>query len=302
MPKGWLVNDNLTCIPGTKTLWHDLLEWIPDLEDMTGFPFPVLADEIEQRAVSRQTPDFIIRNATYFRKMNLSCKMISLLQDIVDNSMQREVLDTSDRIVVNSEYTLSRYPYLINDRRVTIIPLGIDFNLFHPIEDKEALRSKWGIRGDSVLFIGAVSDVKGWPDLVRIIERDSQLNYVLVLKDENPVHISTNNYQIFRRLNHKDLVEVINACNVGICTSITETQHLAGIEMGACGLPIVTTNVGSYYNREAGDWGCVYKDPLSAIYHMLSLELNNEPREYWLQKGFDKERCKNGWLEVCQNT
>ena len=26
MKTGWLVNDTLTCIPGTKTIWHDLLE------------------------------------------------------------------------------------------------------------------------------------------------------------------------------------------------------------------------------------------------------------------------------------
>ena len=37
IPKGWLVNDCLTCIPGTKTFWHDLLEWIPTLEDKTDF-------------------------------------------------------------------------------------------------------------------------------------------------------------------------------------------------------------------------------------------------------------------------
>ena len=48
MNKGWLVNDCLTCIPGTKTLWHDLLEWMPNLIDKTnGYTdFRYLADTI----------------------------------------------------------------------------------------------------------------------------------------------------------------------------------------------------------------------------------------------------------------
>ena len=35
MKVGWLINDCLTTIPGTKTFWHDLLDWIPNLEDKT---------------------------------------------------------------------------------------------------------------------------------------------------------------------------------------------------------------------------------------------------------------------------
>ena len=35
MNSGWLVNDTLTCIPGTITFWHNLLEWFPELLDKT---------------------------------------------------------------------------------------------------------------------------------------------------------------------------------------------------------------------------------------------------------------------------
>lgn len=58
MKKGWLVNDFLTCIPGTKTFWHDLLEWIPGLTDKC-FPYPILADTIERLGVE-SPPDYII--------------------------------------------------------------------------------------------------------------------------------------------------------------------------------------------------------------------------------------------------
>ena len=45
---GWLVNDTLTCIPGTITFWHNLLEWNPYLIDKTnGYTnFSVLSQNI----------------------------------------------------------------------------------------------------------------------------------------------------------------------------------------------------------------------------------------------------------------
>ena len=67
--KGWLINNQLTAIPGTRTFWHDLLDWYPGLEDKCdGYTdFGVLAEKIESIP---HTPDYIIRNGSYFRKLN----------------------------------------------------------------------------------------------------------------------------------------------------------------------------------------------------------------------------------------
>ena len=293
MSKGWLVNDLLTCIPGTRTFWNDLLDWFPDLVDMTGVPFYSLADQIERSANENGAPDYIIRNATYFRKMNIPCKTISLLQDIAENPMQKEVLESSDVVVVNSAYTLSKYTYLNNAK---IIPLGTDFNHFRVLSNKEELRQKWGIRGNAVCFIGAQSEIKGWSTVVDLIKNGTDYQFVLVLKDEGYVSLPVGNYTQFHRVSHQDLVEIINACDVGICTSVTETQHLAGIEMGACGLPITTTNVGVYYNLEPGDWGCRYVDPLTAIDMLMNQE--GDSRSYWLKESMDRESCRLAWKSI----
>lgn len=295
MSKGWLVNDYLTCIENTKTFWHDLLEWIPNLEDKTGVPFHSLPNYIEQEA-SINPPDYIIRNATYFPWLNLNIPTISLLQDIADNPTQREVLELSDTVVVNSEYTLSRYSNLNNTR---IVPLGTNFNLFRPLGNTDALRQKWGIAKDSVVFVGAQTEIKGWSFMATLVESAPDLNFVFVMKDTSEVRFNSNNYRAFHRVGHQDLVEILNCCSIGICTSITETQHLAGIEMGACGLPIVTSNVGAYYNREKGDWGCRYTNPIEDIKRLISLQLN--PRKYWLEHGFDLESCKRSWIEIIHN-
>ena len=45
-------------------------------------------------------------------------------------------------------------------------------------------------------------------------------------------------------------VEVINSCEMLVCTSRVETLHLSGVEASACNLPLVTSDVGIYFNLE----------------------------------------------------
>ena len=256
--KGWLVNDTLTCIPGTKTLWHDLLEWIPSLEDKTGghTPFSRLADEIEA-AASNCPPDYIIRNATFFRPLNINCKTISILQDIsLRPREQLEVANSSDVVVFNSPYTESFYKNIVN-KPTRIIPLGIDFDFFKPLSDKEELRKELCILPNSILFVGAAnSNPKGF-DLVQHLINSTDYNFCFVMKDDFDALADHPRVKIFNRVDHDTLRKIHNACSLLICTSTQETQHLAGIEAAASNLPIVATNVGVYYDREPGEWGLV---------------------------------------------
>ncbi len=95
MKIGWLVNDTLTCIPGTKTFWHDLLEWLPTLKDKcNGYtPFNLLPYNIE-KDYAIEKPDYIIRNATYFRKLNIP--VVALIDTNCDP-------DTADYIIPGND-------------------------------------------------------------------------------------------------------------------------------------------------------------------------------------------------------
>jgi len=116
---GWLVNDCLTTIPGTKTFWHDLLEWFPGLEDKTdGYTkFDHLADKIEKDAEKNGPPDYIIRNATYFRKLHIKTKQIALLQDHFESPKklsQLEICNGVDAVVFNSQFTCDAYKNFVH--------------------------------------------------------------------------------------------------------------------------------------------------------------------------------------------
>jgi glycosyltransferase involved in cell wall biosynthesis len=299
--KGWLVNDTLTCIPNTKTFWHDLLEWLPGLEDKCGgmTPYNILPSKIETEYAKTSKPNYIIRNASYFRPMNIPVKTISLLQDLLPNNQEQiNVCNSSDVVVFNSPYTQSHYVDKITSKTV-MIPLGIDFDKFKPLG--VSFEDELGILPNSILFIGSATDnPKGFDILTSIIE-NTNYNFCLVMKDG----YSTNNkrVKVFNRIGHDLLIKIMNSCEMLVCTSRVETQHLSGIEAAASGLPIVTSNVGIYFNLESGEWGrnvmsFDYHDFISEIEYVKKNKKEFNPREVFLKLGLDTNTCKNRWIEL----
>ena len=303
MKKGWLVNDTLTCIPNTKTFWHDLLEWIPNLEDKCNgnTSFSILANKIENEG-QITPPDYIIRNATYFRRINLPVKTISLLQDLSpDNLMQIDVCNHSDVVVYNSPYTQAHYTGKITAKSV-MIPLGVNFDKFIP--HGKSYAEELGILPNSILFIGAANNYPKGFDIMSEIIDNTDYNFCLVMKDS----YSTDNprVKVFNRIDHDLLIKVINSCEMLVCTSKVETLHLAGIEAAACNLPLVTSNVGIYYNMESGIWGrntksFNSKDFINEIKVVRENFLSFSPRQHFLNLGLDLNSCKKNWQSLIDN-
>jgi glycosyltransferase involved in cell wall biosynthesis len=295
MKKGWLVNDTLTCIPGTKTFWHDLLENVPGLVDKTdgNTSFNILPHKIVEYANIEGVPDYIIRNASFFSKINLTVPTISLLQDLGHGRI--DVCNSSTVVVFNSPYTKANYRNI--QAPTEIIPLGVDFDFF---KSDKSYKEELGIMEDSILFIGS-SDFhpKGFDKVLHLIE-NSNYNFCLVMKDE--FQINHPRVKVFNKVSHDKLLKIINSCALLICTSVVETQHLAGLEAAACNIPLVTTNVGVYYDKEDAEWGLKVLD--GNFKPKIDYVLNNRdkfsPREYFLNLGYDKKNCMKKWRELVE--
>lgn len=298
---GWLVNDTLTCIPGTKTFWHDLLENIPNLKDKTNIytDFKDIKLYIEKEwKKSLIKPDYIIRNATFFDALDIKTDTISLLQDCYDGNLknnQISVCNKSKVTVFNSPFVKEKYKDITGDS--CIIPLGIDFELFKP-EKNINYNKEFNIKEKTVLYIGS-SDfkTKGFDKVLSLID-NTNFNFCLVLKDD--FFINHPRVSVFNKINHENLVKIINCCSLIICTSNVETQHLASIEAAACNLPVLTTNVGTYFNLEDGEWGIKVKD--DNFKDGINFILNNinsfNPRNYFINNGFDKKDCMKKWKNL----
>lgn len=301
--EGWLINDCLTCIPNTKTLWHFLLDIFPNLIDKTnGYtPFHHLNFKIENEIIKTKNPDFIIRNASYFPKLNVSAKTISILQDIrLNDEVQLEVCNESDIVVCVSNYVKEKYKNKIKSK-IEVIPVGTDFDLFNIINEKSILQKELDILPNSILFIGAANNYPKGFDTVIDIVNNTNYNFCFVMKDEwNENHPRI---KVFNKVNHNKLRKIINSCDILLCTSREETLHLAGVECAACGLPLVCSNVGIYHEMENGKWGRLVKDYetknfIKEIDFIFNHKNIFQPRIDFLQKGLDLDSFKKKWIEI----
>lgn len=299
--RGWLVNDQLTGIPNTYTFWHDLLNWFPKLEDKTnGYTdYSILADVIEHLP---NRPDYIIRNGSYFRKLNVNIPTISLIQDIQENNKtQLEVINNSDIVVFNSKYVYDKYKDKISAAvKYEICPLGIDFDFWKPDMNKNN-----DILPNSILFIGSSSVYpKGFNVMLDIIMY-TNYNFCLIMKDDfsiNMLPVSVRNrVKIFNKISQLDVKKIINSCVLALCTSYEETQHLSGIQCGACNIPIIARSVGVYYdNKYVNDWGyAVNSDSefIEKIYEIMPKLHQFNPRDFFIQQ-YSTDVCKNRWNRI----
>ena len=303
---GWLINDCLTCIPGTTTFWHNLLEWFPELVDKTnGYTdYSILSSKIEEQLLHQTQPDYIIRNGSYFRKINTRVKQISLIQDCTPSLFndQIDVINNSHIVVFNTNYVYHKYINRINNNSIVkICPLGVDFNFFNTIQERHT-----DVLPNSLIFIGAATNYpKGFNILLDIITKMENQNFCLIMKDDFNISQLNENVRhrvrIFNRVNKENVRLLINSCVAAICTSYEETQHLSGIECAACNIPIIARDVGVYYdNKNDNRWGRIADDDsnfVEKISYVLENISNFKPRECFVEK-YSLEICKNNWKNI----
>tara|TARA_R100000951_G_scaffold82238_1_gene69918 strand:- start:2825 stop:3760 length:936 start_codon:yes stop_codon:yes gene_type:complete len=298
--KGWLVNDCLTCIPGTKTFWHFLLEGVPGLEDKTmgHTPFSVLSSKIETQIERvKEKPDYIIRNATFFGSINTKIPTISFLQDpYIDNeylfNQQINVCNKSNFVVYNSIYTENLYKKFIKVPS-KVINIGVDTNFF---KSKKLNKNK-----NTIIFVGSSNEEFKRFSLVKKIINNTNYKFILVMKDD--YSFKHPRVRFFNKIKQEKLVDLFSKADLLICTSKKETLHLAGIEAAFCGVPIVASDVGVYREiKEDKRWGAVVEEDTVEcfIYKIKQILKNNnlEPRKVMLENNLSIENTILEWKKI----
>jgi glycosyltransferase involved in cell wall biosynthesis len=303
---GWLVNDCLTCIPNTRTLWHDLMDWFPGLEDKTNgnTPFPILANVIEDSFNrAEKKPDYIIRNGSYFPKINVDIPTIALIQDTQDNPMQTEVINSVTCIIFSSHQTYKIYKDRINPKNARVIEWASDFTFWKPIPERHP-----EVLPNSIIFIGDSSHgKKGFHRVLNLIETMTDFNFCLVMKDDTTLEAIPEEHRdrvrIFNKANTELVRLLMNSSVCGICTSNMEEGHWAGIELGACNVPMVSRPMGRYLDNADGTgmWGELAEDEdfPATIREVVKNKDAYSPREYY-SKEYTHERFREKWTKVLE--
>lgn len=171
-------------------------------------------------------------------------------------------------VVVKSRNLRAALPAGVDESRVWVIPDGVDLNRFFPTDRDEArARLQWTAPGSHVLFPGSPSrPEKNFPlaerAVAELLRRGQQVSLhalSAVPYDEVPLWF--------------------NAADAVLMTSRHEGSPVAVKEALACGIPIVSVDVGDVKERVDGVEGChvVDADP-AALADALAVVLRRPGR------------------------
>jgi glycogen synthase len=144
--------------------------------------------------------------------------------------------------------------YDVDDRRVEVIPNGVDANAFRRRED-HAVLERYGVRKPYVLFLGRLSRQKGVLEAVAASSRlPDGVTLVLVTgkADERRLEVELSSrvknsdriVWVNKMLTESEAVAFYSGCEVFISPSRYEPFGIINLEAMACSRPVVSTNVG----------------------------------------------------------
>jgi len=216
--------------------------------------------------------------------------------------------------------------YGTDPNKITVVYPGYDEATFQPVRDEEAIeaiKARYGIAGDYILFVGTLQPRK---NLIRLIEAfasvqggkyASQLRLVIAGKKGWLYQ------EIFRRVEELDLRGTVlfpgyiaagdlpillSGARLFVFPSLYEGFGLPVLEALACGTPVVCSHTSSL-PEVAGD-AALLVDPLDVEGLAAALERvlgDEELRAELIERGFEQvrkfswERCARETLNVLEN-
>jgi glycosyltransferase involved in cell wall biosynthesis len=298
-------NDLLTGSMGERVFWDFLLESLPaviGIDDMRASG----NGEYSKRAhryLDRHYPELplIIQNATFIGAVDPDRYTIMFLQDNLRAmgrpSEQQELnLKLARKLVTNSIVTAASYP----EFDFEIIPVGVDDNLFCPM-DKKLVREEFGFGNEPIgIFVGSLSEVKGWSKICECIEKFRNITWIVVSKYDETY--SAPNVRFFNKLPQNTLVKLLNCADFFIVGSPVETQCLAAIEACLCNVPVIMNTTGiftSFSDDERSKVGIFGGDFIAAIEKIPNLAFS--PRQVILNKNLTTSACVEKWKWLIVN-
>jgi D-inositol-3-phosphate glycosyltransferase len=219
---------------------------------------------------------------------------------------EKRIVAFANRIVIatpaEKEQLISNYE--ADEKRLVIIPPGVDTTRFYPISEDEA-RAVIGVPSGNcmILFVGRIEPLKGIETLLRAIalmlqtEEISECNYYLAIiggePDGNADDMNsemTRLQKLSRELGIHDTVIFLgkqsqetlpyyySAAQVVVVPSLYESFGMVALEAMACGVPVIASQVGGLpYLVQDGKTGYVIPDGNPEILKQRLMQLIEAP-------------------------
>lgn len=198
---------------------------------------------------------FLLSGCDQWRTRCENCvqyKKYSLLFDRSKTLFERkkELLQKADLTIVTPSRWLQGRVKLsfLKDRRVEVIPNGIDRSVFRPVESD--FRERYGIAPDKKNVLGVSfnwSNAKGldiFAALSKMLDPDIYRIVLVGVSDRVKKDIPENIMTVGRVENASELVKIYSAADVFVNPSRADTFPTVNMEALACGLPVVALDRG----------------------------------------------------------
>ncbi len=209
-------------------------------------------------------------------------RALGTLASLIENY----VIKNAD-VVVTRNASLKNELQLRGAKRIVVIPLTFDEDVFRPGIDFTELKEKYGIRDEKILMsVGRLHPVKRLDLLLRAVQQLDQRYKLFIVGTgtlENELKEMAESLGVSDRVlftgavPYSEVPKYMNMADLMVMTSSIEGQPRVLIEAMSCGTPAVGTNVfGIRDTIEEGVTGYLASDDPSDIAEKISKALENE--------------------------
>ena len=223
-------------------------------------------------------------------------------------------LDAASNIIAISEQTKSDIVdfFNIEDSRVSVVYQGCNPSFYNQVslEDREAVRTKYNLPKNYILYVGTIEERKNLLTVVKALHLhniDTHLvvigkptSYYSLIKD----YINTNkmkNITFLTNLDSEVLPAIYQMADIFILISLFEGFGIPILEALNSGTPVITSNLGCF--PEAGGEGAIYVNPtnIDEVAHSIIYLLSDSEKQEDLVKHGLKHALKFREKEIARN-
>jgi len=169
---------------------------------------------------------------------------------IITKNYVKYLYNKCSLLLLPSEDTLKLFNYAGIKTEKRIVHLGTETAIFKPPQDKDAAKKRVGIDADNVVigYVGRVGREKDLPTLYkafRTIKKTYPKTILLIVGSGLDLHTLFDSMEdVVQIPQTKEVPKYLQAMDIFVMPSLTETSSLATMEAMACGLAVVSTYVG----------------------------------------------------------